>query len=159
MKIGRRIGLGLCYSIFILALALLFMKPWFDLSVNLTKSLPGTVYLIEKGGSFKRGDAIAFLWMGGATYPKGSVFIKLVSGLPGDVVRSNDRMYWVNDKYIGKAKTHSKAGVELSPAKAGIIALDSYFVSTPSEDSLDSRYALTGNVRIQQIIGRAYEIF
>lgn len=159
MKVRRAIGLGICYAVFFVAVLMLSIKPWFDVSVNLTKSLPGTVYLVKKGGAFNKGDKVAFLWMGGATYPKGSVFIKIVSGMPGDVVRVSNNKFWVNETYIGEAKSHSKAGVPLSRAKAGVIDDGSYFVSTPSKDSLDSRYALTGNIRAQQIIGRAYEVF
>ena len=79
--------------------------------------------------------------------------------MAGDRVRREGRAFWVNDHYIGLAKTHTKAGVALEPASAGIITTDEFFVATPNPDSLDSRYSLGGNVRLSQVIGRAYEVF
>lgn len=135
------------------------VTPWFDFTVNLTRSLPGTLYVVHKGGAFKKGDLIAYRWRGGATYPAGVTFIKRVVGLPGDRVERIDQAFWINDQYIGLAQSKSKAGVPLTPAAAGVIQPGEYFVATPSPDSLDSRYALAGNVKRAEVIGRAYAIF
>jgi conjugal transfer pilin signal peptidase TrbI len=34
-----------------------------------------------------------------------------------------------------------------------------YFVSTPSKDGYDSRYARVGLIKQNEILGKAYEIF
>lgn len=134
---------------------------WFGLGVteNLTTSLDGSVYLYWEGQSVKKGDLVAYRWHGGATYPAGTIFVKQVMGDAGDVVKRVGSEFWVNDQYIGKAKSRTKAGVPLVPAEAGVIPAAQYFVSTPSPDSLDSRYALTGNIKGREIIGRAYALF
>ena len=130
-----------------------------DYTINMTTSLPGTLYVIHKGGSFTKGDLVAYRWQGGATYPPGAVFIKRVTGVPGDSVKRIGSTFWAGDRYIGMAKPVSKAGIPLQPANPGVIPPGSYFVSTPSPDSLDSRYAISGNVSESAIIGRAYAIF
>lgn len=134
---------------------------WFGIGYteNLTESLDGNVYVFRQGAPFQKGDLVAFRWHGGATYPSGTIFIKQVAGVPGDTVKRVDAAFWVNSQYIGIAKPKSKAGVPLAPAPAGVIQLGEYFVATPSADSLDSRYALAGNVRDSQVIGRAYALF
>lgn len=131
----------------------------YRITENQTTSFSGHLYLHRAGEPFARGDLVAFRWGGGATYPRGTIFIKQVVGVPGDVVRRVGADFWVNDRYIGAAKPVSRAGVPLEPAPAGVIGAGEYFVATPSPDSLDSRYALTGNVRAEQIVGKAHEIF
>lgn len=131
----------------------------FGVTENLTTSLPGSLYIHFTGKPFAKGDAIAYHWHGGATYPKGKIFIKHVVGVPGDVVKVEGRNVWVNNKYIGVAKPFSRARVPLSPTKGGTIPPGEYFVATPSPDSLDSRYSLSGNIKSAEIIGRAYAIF
>jgi len=159
MMKAKRIYWRVCAGVFVVGVLAAATTPWLDYTFNLTNSLPGTFYVIHKGGKVKRGDLIAYRWHGGATYPAGSTFIKRVAGVAGDTVKRTDTAFWVNDQYIGIAKPYSKAGVPLQPAQAGVVGSGEYFVSTPSPHSLDSRYALTGNVKQAAIIGRAYEIF
>ena len=141
------------------AVLVLATTPWLDFSINLTKSLPGTLYVIHKGSGFTKGDLIAYRWHGGATYPAGVTFIKRVVGVPGDTVKRAGTAFWVGGQYVGVAKPKSKAGVPLTPAAEGVIPAGEYFVATASPDSLDSRYALSGNIKEAAVIGRAYEIF
>ncbi|CAR57741.1 signal peptidase I [Burkholderia cenocepacia] len=135
------------------------LNPWFDYSINLTSSLPGTLYVTHIAEPVKRGDLVAFRWHGGATYPRGVTFIKRIAGAGGDVVSVRDGVYYVNGVVIGRAKTVTLAGVPLKPAAPGVIPDGHYFVATPNPNSLDSRYALTGNIPQHDVIGRAYEIF
>jgi len=129
------------------------------ISENMTSSLDGHVYIYKKGESFARGDLVAYRWRGGATYPRGTTFIKQVVGMPGDLVKREGNSFWVGEHFVGIAKPVSKAGVPLEAAQAGVIAPGEYFVATPSPDSLDSRYAMTGNVKAIEVIGKAYVVF
>jgi conjugal transfer pilin signal peptidase TrbI len=156
---AKPLYLGVCAMVFIAALGAWLSTLYFDFTINMTQSLPGTLYVIHKGGSFEKNDLVAYRWPGGATYPTGAIFIKQVTGFPGDTVKRHDRLIWVNEQYIGMAKPVSKAGVPLSPASPGTIPKGTYFMSTPSPDSLDSRYAISGNVMQSAIIGKAYAIF
>lgn len=148
-----------CTAVGATAVAVWISSIWLDYTINMTTSLPGTLFVIHKGGSFVKGDLVAYHWSGGATYPAGTVFIKQVTGMPGDRVKRDGDVVWVNEKCIGLAKPVSKAGIPLKPTDPGLISAGSYFVSTPSPDSLDSRYALSGNVKQAAIIGKAYAIF
>jgi conjugal transfer pilin signal peptidase TrbI len=145
-----------------IALLLYASSYWFTYTLNYTHSLPGTFYVIHKNAALKKGDLIAYRWQGGATYPSGTLFIKKLVGMPGDVVKRVDQSFWINGKHIGIAKEKSKTGAALLPAMDGVIAHQEYFVATSHPDSLDSRYRFlrsNGNVQQQEVIGRAYEIF
>lgn len=155
----KKIYLYFCGTFFCVSLLALFSTIWWTYTINLTESLPGTLYLIHKGASVTKGDLVAFKFTGGATYPAGTTFIKVVTGVPGDVVDVENEVFFVNDVYVGAAKHVSKAGVPLQASEPGVIKKNEYFVSTPSVDSLDSRYALNGNIKAQNILGKAYEIY
>lgn len=157
--IAKRLYLGACYGFFAFATLAAASTPYLDFTINMTHSLPGTLYVIHKGASVVKGDLVAFRWHGGATYPAGTIFIKRVMGVPGDIVKREDKTFWVGGQRIGIAKPVSRAGVPLTPAIGGVIGAGEYFVATPSPDSLDSRYTLTGNVKQSEVIGKAYAIF
>lgn len=158
MKI-KRLYLNLCGFVGVTGLAIGLSTIWLTYTINLTHSLPGHLYVIYRGAPVERGDLLAFRWHGGATYPAGTTFIKIAVGGSGDVVKRVGNAFWVNGRYIGIAKTRSKAGVPLTPAQAGVIPQGQYFVATPSPDSLDSRYALTGNIKQGDVLGKVYAIF
>jgi conjugal transfer pilin signal peptidase TrbI len=162
--LGRRVQRffpAFAFMVGLSAAALMAAGAWFGIGIteNLTTSLEGSIYVHRQGAPFSKGDLVAYHWHGGATYPAGTIFIKRVFGVPGDHIERRDGAFWVGGKYIGIAKTHSRAGVPLAPAAEGVIPPGEYFVATPSPDSLDSRYALAGNVKQTEVIGRAYALF
>ena len=136
---------------------------WFQghyaLGLNVTRSLPGTLYLIERGVIPQRGEHVAFRWAGGGPYPAGVTFIKVLAGQPGDSVARDGATYIVAGAPVGDAKPLSRQGEPLEPGPTGTLPAGRYFVYTPHPDSLDSRYALTGWIARGQIIGRARAIF
>lgn len=156
---SKRLYCGVGIALLTLAFLLRALSPWCQLTLNMSQSLSGRLFLIHKTVSVKRGDVIAFYWQGGATYPKGTIFIKRIAGVAGDTVIRHNNAFWVNTHYIGTSRVISRAGVPLIPASEGKIQPNTYFVATPHPDSLDSRYALTGNVQQRHIIGKAYAIF
>ena len=148
---------GLAYAA-TLAGALWFHNHY-ALGLNATHSLPGTLYLIERGVLPQRGDPAAFRWAGGGRYPAGVTFIKVVAGQPGDTVTRDGATYVVAGTVLGQAKPTSRRGEPLEPGPTGTLPEGRYFVFAPHPDSLDSRYALTGWIASEQIIGRARAIF
>ena len=136
---------------------------WFDaryaLGLNATDSLPQRLFLIERGEQPHRGDYVAFRWQGGGPYPAGATFIKIVAGVPGDVVTRVDGHYFVNGQPMGQAKSVSRQGLPLQPGPTGTVPAGFFYVRAPHPDSLDSRYALTGWVSKTQILGRAHALF
>ncbi len=143
----------------LLALAAIAFQRHFTFGLNSSESLPNLVFLIHKGEMPARGQYLAFRWQGGGPYPAGTTFVKVVAGVPGDEVTCVGRDFFVNGDYAGTAKTRSRRGVHLDPGPTGELPAGRYYVRAPHPDSLDSRYALTGWVAAEQIIGRAYALF
>lgn len=148
---------GLAYLI--VAITVAVFQANFTLGVNASPSLPHRLYLIHKGTMPPRGELVAFRWHGGGPYRAGSTFVKILEGAPGDTVTRVDRDFFVNGRAVGTAKPVSRAGIALEPGAIGILPAGRYYVRAPHPDSLDSRYALTGWITHEQIIGRAYALF
>lgn len=137
---------------------------YFYLSFNLTHSLPGTVFLVEKGAHPKKGELAAFVYGGGGPYPKGSYFLKILTGAQGDVVSEKDvgrgyHDFFVNGKFVGRAKPVSSSGKPLTIGPVGILPAGDFYMMAPNPDSLDSRYNWVGRVKDSQIIGRGFRIY
>jgi conjugal transfer pilin signal peptidase TrbI len=141
------------------AVAAALFQACFTLGINMSPSLPHRLYLIHMGAMPTRGDLVAFRWAGGGPYPAGVTFVKILHGMPGDAVTRIGRDFFVNGDAVGTAKPFSRTGTPLEPGAAGILPPDRYYVRAPHPDSLDSRYALTGWITREQIIGRAYVLF
>jgi conjugal transfer pilin signal peptidase TrbI len=146
-------------SVLLLSLAVGLFKSCFAIGLNATQSLPHTLYLIHKGAPVERGQYVAFHWQGGGPYPAGLTFVKILAGMPGDMVTQREREYFVNGVAAGKAKRLSNKGAPLHAGPTGVIPPGQYYVTAPHPDSLDSRYWLTGWIPHKQIIGRAYALF
>jgi conjugal transfer pilin signal peptidase TrbI len=151
----RRWGLAYAAAVF----AAVWFHSHYALGLNATHSLPGTLYLIERGALPKRGEYVAFRWVGGGPYPMGVTFIKLLAGQSDDTVTRDGMTFVVAGTAIGQAKQLSRRGEPLQPGPTGTLPEGRYFVFAPHPDSLDSRYALTGWIAREQIIGRAHAIF
>jgi len=125
-----------------------------------TKSLPDHVFVtLKQQRVLDRGDYVTFTWSGGGPYPRGMRFTKIVAGMPGDVVTAEGPNYYINGRLVATAKPVSKTGHPLKPGPVGVIPAGHYFVVATHPDSLDSRYAMTGWVRDEQVIGRAVPLF
>ena len=136
---------------------------YYWLRFTLTESMPWHLVLVEKAppppGSLKRGDLVAWRWPGGLIYPEGAVFLKVVKGLPGDRVSVSGRDFYVNGEYVGRAKLLSRYDHTLEASRPGVVPAGHYYLYAPHRDSLDSRYAATGYVVHERILGRAYGVF
>jgi len=160
-RVRRSAFLGITAFVGLAAVAawIAFVGFGYRFSENLTSSLNGHVYVYKVGEPWQKGDLVAYRWKGGFGYPAGATFIKIVAGVPGDVVKREDRTFLVGNQYIGVAKVKAKNGKPMEAAAGGVIQPGEYFLSTPHPDSLDSRYAVSGNVKQMHIIGMAREIF
>ena len=132
-------------------------------SINVSDSLPGKVYLIQKGAKPELGDLAAFRYQGGGPYAPGAWFLKRVTGIAGANVSSVDLgsgyvEFFVDGKSVGRAKPKAKSGIPLMPGPTGRIPPSHYYMAAPHPDSLDSRYALVGWVDDEHVIGRAFQI-
>lgn len=128
-------------------------------ALNLTESLPGTIFLIEKGVMPQRGELVAFRWEANWPYPRGCIFVKKLVGLPGSVVSAQGREFFVDGAPVGRAKEYARTGEPLDIGPRGKIPDGHYYVAGSHLDSLDSRYQLTGWVGQDQIVGKAHRVF
>lgn len=147
-----------------LLVALAALGRHYVITLNLSDSLPGTLFLVQKGMKASRGELMAFRYGGGRPYPSGALFLKRLIGLPGSLVTTKDagggfRDYYVDGLPAGRAKPESKEGLPLAQGPEGVIPPGHYYLAAPHPDSLDSRYALVGWVGEAQIVGRALRIF
>lgn len=138
--------------------------PRLPLVFNWTPSLPYRVALLRPmAGSPQRGDYVVFAFDGAAqaAYPglHGQPFFKIVRGLPGDIVTVSGRCVAVNGEPVGVAKTHAHDHRPLAPIAPTVIPPGHYYVQGSSPDSFDSRYAASGLVRAEQLIGTVRPLF
>jgi conjugal transfer pilin signal peptidase TrbI len=133
---------------------------YYYLRLNLTDSLPGTLYLIDR---HKRptgyDDLIAFRPPNNPIYGKKFVFVKKIGGMGGDNVNVTGRTVKVNDQLSLIAKEKAKTGRPLNVGPRGVIPKNTYFVYTDHMDSYDSRYDEIGWVKDEQIVGTATILF
>lgn len=136
----------------------------FTFAINLSDSLDGSVFLIEKGRQPVLGDYAAFLFAGDHPFPPGTRLLKQIAGQEGTQVTVSPRRgggadYFVDGRFAGTAKPRAKAGFTLLPGPTGVIPASHFYMMAPHPDSFDSRYALLGWVPQEQIIGRAIRLF
>ena len=148
------------WKLAIFGLILFSFSLKFALSINLSHSLPGTLYLIvKKPDHIQKGDLVYYKYFG-LLYHKRTPFLKIVEGVHGDSVSTKGREYLINGKSVGTAKEFSLSG---SPLLAnhfrGVIPPGKLWVSTPHKDSLDSRYEDNGLISEGQVVGKAYRIW
>ena len=139
---------------------LIAFNAFFMLAITISPSLPQYAFLVHKREhSLARGDYVSFIWRGQKFFPSGIPFTKIVMGVPGEEVSFVDREVYINGKPIALAKFRSKHGEPLELGPTGVIPPGMYYVHGTHPDSLDSRYAVTGWILADQVIGRAYPIF
>jgi conjugal transfer pilin signal peptidase TrbI len=132
----------------------------YEFNINVSNSLDGTLYLVEKRSLPTRDHYAAFYYPSDFIYPKNARFLKRVVGVAGDTVESKDHQFYVNGKPVGKAMSVTSEGnpIEESNFK-GVIPAGHYYMMGDHPKSLDSRYKVIGLVSDQMIIGRGYRLF
>lgn len=154
------------FAIWCFAYVRLFIDPTprMPILVNWTPSLPYHLALMQfQQQPVRRGDLIVFAFAGEAQahYPglRGQPFFKQVRGMPGDVVTVLDRTVFINGEAVGLAKTHAYDGYPLAPIAPVVIPPGHFYVQGVGPHSFDSRYAESGLVRAEQVVGIVVPIF
>ena len=151
--------LGKRYALVWVALLIatvLFMSRY-QLALNMTESLSGSVFLIDKSDrNALKGELVAFTWKNAPPIPDGITVIKRVVGVTGDKVSVRNRDIFINGTFIGHAKERARTGEPLEVIGDCVIAQNHFFAAGDHPDSFDSRYAPPGLISTQAIKGRAY---
>lgn len=137
--------------------ALAASQDRYRLGLNLTGSLPGSVFLIDaarREGPFERGEIVAFQFDGSRWgYPAAGVWAKRVAGLPGEEVDVTGEDVLV----AGRTAARLDAGVlergGVRPLDAATVPAGELFVLGDSSDSFDSRYAEFGFLPQEEVLG------
>jgi conjugal transfer pilin signal peptidase TrbI len=158
----------------VIILPLIFAMKY-KLAFNMTPSLKFRMAIIEKGlQPTSHNDLVAYKWHGGASIPLGLEMVKRVAGIKGDEVDVVEvqkqpgesaatmlNLYEVvlrrstGQEYARfKVKQFSRDGKPLAPADRRVIRRGEYFVVADHPDSLDSRYAVTGLIHADQVVGK-----
>ena len=143
----------------IASVALVILHQHYQLSINLTPSLPYKIFLINKNEQPRRGQLIAFKWKGGLGYAPGVTMIKKVIAQGGDVIQRRGYDFYIDLDYFVHVNPQILQQKKLDLAASGIVKPDQYFVLATHPTSLDSRYRQFGNVQQHEVIGRAYPIW
>lgn len=164
--------------------ASLLISEHFSLSINLSNSLPHRLYWVDKRTIPGHGEFAVFKYQGGAVYPKGIEFIKQIAGVAGDEVLVDANRHFIvlhkspsSDRIpvTGQPRAHieridvglakrfgsvgTMAGRPIELGFSGVIPEGFVFVRGWAADSLDSRYALVGLVKVSDLSGKAIALF
>lgn len=152
-------------SLFI-ALLIALWSIKYTLAINMTPSLPIHVAVIERGTwPTQVGELLAYRSTGYGPLPKGLVLIKRVVGMPGDSVRCDPVVSTtIQCEVVVRASTgletrrpvrkFSRQARPLQAGPTGTIPDMHYHVAGDHEHSFDSRYALMGWIRADQVVGK-----
>lgn len=162
----HRLAFALLALLWALAYVRVFVDPTprVPLLFNVTPSLPYRLaWLAPLPRSLERGQFVLYRFEGAAVadYP-GLVrqpFFKIVRGLPGDAVTVSGRDIFVGGEFVGRAKARAFDGRPLAPIAPVVIPPGFLFVQGLGADSFDSRYAASGLVRHDQLLGRVIPWF
>lgn len=158
-KRGLRIVGRLLLAANLVAGSLWLAYPHYRFVIAPTASLPQTLFWVHVGELPQRGDMAALYVPHNRFYPDDMGFVKILRGLPGDVVTEKHRVFSINGVVVGRAKPASHEGFPLDPGPTGVIPPHAYFFWTPHKDSYDSRYADIGWIAETHIVGVAHPIF
>ena len=153
--------------IWVLALLRVFVHhvPLIPVLFNWTPSIPYRVVNVDYNSpAVQRGDLIVYRFAGQAGEPdhpglKAQPFFKRVLGMPGDVVSVVGRDVFVNQIFVGRAKTHTFDHRPLDPIAPTVIPPGHLYVQGTSADSFDSRYRSSGLVSERDIHAKVQPIF
>ena len=136
-----------------------FLTQHFAIAINLSRSLPQKVWLVQLNKRPERGDYLLFKAPSHLGLDPKTTLIKQVKGLPGDRVQNLERHIYINGDYVCYAKQYSLTGQVLSEGFEGRLETGEYYVHSPHPNSLDSRYAAMGLIYDHQHIGVAYALW
>lgn len=147
------------YYISVLIVVTIVFNAFFGFAVNVSNSLPYKVFLIDKISTPSVGNYISFKAPLNTGFPEDIIMTKQILAGPGDLVSKKDANFYINHKWVSKAKYYSRDGEALILGPEGKLKQNQYYVGAPHPDSLDSRYQKMGWIHREQIIAVAYPIF
>jgi conjugal transfer pilin signal peptidase TrbI len=135
-------------------------SPWYELIVNRSDSLPGSVYFLDKTKAPLCGDTTVLDMPVESRFYRGWRLIKIIKGCTGDVISNNGQEIFINNHSAGVSMARtSNNQYELFPIGVGAIPGDKVYLATSHRNSYDSRYASFGLRDRSELLGTAYLLF
>lgn len=158
-----RVCAGVRGTVLVLCVCTVLAGAYFSgirLSFNVSGSLPFRVFLTVRGAEISCGPESIGLFRLNVQNPYwdyGAVFAKRFVGCPGDTLRTEGAVFYLNGEKIAVARRHDSKGVAVTSFRFdGVIPPGSYFVLGDGEKSYDSRY--WGFVKRSWIVGRGFPL-
>lgn len=161
-RLTWKIALGLLMPAIALIAADRLIAPHYRVAFNESKSLPGTLYLVETGAQPKcgvDGDFVQFRMPSDARWYTDQNMLKVAKGCPGDEISIVDRQVYINGWLAGDAVPELQDGTPMEIIQAGVIPEGHYYMWASHPSSFDSRYAEFKLIPEEQVIGAARKIF
>ncbi len=138
-------------------IVVLMWESGISFCINVSESLPQRFFILKREpADIPSGSYVVFL----QTFEgKEQRLIKQVLGKFQDHIQVESDNVWINEQWVGRAKTYSKTGKALNPIKPQRVPQNYFFVAGTHLDSFDSRYQEFGLLSRDRIIARAYPLF
>ena len=160
MRFRQRLAKLITVS-FVLATMYIAISQWVFLSIKVTESIDGKLFLVIVDQAPKKGELVMFkakktlvdvIGMGQWT--------KFVCGVEGDVISHKERAVFINNVKVGDAVVRSKLfKKDMEIIDDGVIPKGFFFVCGTHLKSFDSKYKLVGLVDEKTFVGRAIRLF
>lgn len=154
-----KVKTGTWVYLFFLIITALLCNHYLGFSVNTTNSLPFKIFITYQKANPSVGDYISFKAPLESGLPTNIIITKKILAGPGDLVTKNGQDFFINQKWVAKAKLKSRDGQTLILGPEGKLKDGQYYVGATHPDSLDSRYLVIGWIKREQIITVAHPIF
>lgn len=144
----------------LLTLAAYAATPWFELIINRSNSLPGTLYFLDKTTAPGCSDTTVFDMPEESRFYRGSRMIKVLQGCPGDTISLTGQTVYLNNIETAEAMDRTtNRQYDLFTIGAGVIPDNHFYLAASHPRSYDSRYRSFGLRRADELLGTAYRIF
>ncbi|MBP9708978.1 MAG: signal peptidase I [Oligoflexales bacterium] len=155
-RLGRLVTVS-----FLLASIYMAISQWAFLSIKVTESIDGKLFLVLVDQPPKKGDLVMFKAKKSLVDVIGmGQWTKFVCGVEGDVISHRERTTFINNVKVGEAVTRSKLfKKDMEMTDDGVIPKGFVFVCGTHKKSFDSKYKLVGLVDEKTFIGRAIRLF
>ncbi len=135
-------------------------SPWYELIVNRSDSLPGSVYFLDKTKAPQCGDTTVLDMPVDNRFYRGWRLIKIIEGCTDDVISKTGQEIFINNHSVGVSMARtSNNQYELFPIGIGAIPGNKVYLATSHRNSYDSRYASFGLRDRSELLGTAYLLF
>lgn len=131
-----------------------YIVPQLCIVKNISDSLPFAYFLGLPIKEVKKGIYVLF------EHPKEPVLIaKIVAGVPGDEIKIEDGVLYINQLNMGPIQAKSPSGSDLQPISPGRIDNGFIFVIGSHSFSFDSRYSEFGLIPTSHLRKQLWPLF